>query len=200
LVTICYISVNAAYMYVLPLRVVASSTHIAADAADALVGFGGGAFMSTLVMFSTVGALSGLILCGPRVYFAMACDGLLFRWMGAIHPRFGTPHKAIMVQALWSSALVATGTYRTLFTRVVYTEWIFFALMTIGLFVLRRRPEIKREYRLRGYPVLPGIFVFASLAIVANQVVTNPRECIFGLTLVLLGLPVYYLQRRTTRS
>jgi APA family basic amino acid/polyamine antiporter len=200
IVTICYLAVNAVYMYVLPLQVVASSRHIAAEAADALVGFGGGAFMSTLVMFSTVGALSGLILCGPRVYYAMACDGLLFRWMGAIHPRFGTPHKAIMVQAAWSSALVATGTYRTLFTRVVYTEWIFFALMTIGLYILRRRPGLERGYRIWGYPILPALFVISSLAIVANQIATNPWECAFGLTLVLLGLPVYYLRTIMTRS
>jgi basic amino acid/polyamine antiporter, APA family len=200
IVTICYIAVNAVYMYVLPLRTVASSTHIAADAADSLVGFGGGAFMSILVMFSTIGALSGLILCGPRVYYSMACDGLLFRWIGLVHPRFGTPHNAIMVQAVWSSALVATGTYRTLFTRVVYTEWIFFALMTVGLFILRRRPELKRDYQVWGYPVLPALFVFSSLAIVVNQIAYNPLECIFGLSLVLLGLPVYYLRTRMTRS
>jgi APA family basic amino acid/polyamine antiporter len=200
LVTVCYIAVNAAYMYVVPLQVVASSRHIAADAADALVGSGGGAIMSTLVMFSTIGALSGLILCGPRVYYAMASDGLLFRWMGEIHPRFGTPHKAIVSQAIWSSALVATGTYRTLFTRVVYTEWIFFALMTIGLLILRRRMEFKPYCRIWGYPIFPGLFVCSSLAIVANQIATNLRECIFGLALVLLGLPVYYLRTRTRRS
>jgi basic amino acid/polyamine antiporter, APA family len=199
-VTVCYIAVNAVYMYVLPLATVASSKRIAADAADALVGFGGGACMSGLVMFSTLGTVSGLILCGPRVYYSMARDGLLSGWIGTVHPRFGTPHKAIALQAAWSCVLVATGTYRTLFTRVVYTEWIFFALMTVGLFMLRRRSDVARDYRMPGYPILPALFVVSSLAIVVNQIVSNPLESVFGLSLVLLGLPVYYLQARKKRN
>jgi APA family basic amino acid/polyamine antiporter len=192
LVTLCYLALNAVYMYVLPLSTVASSTRIAADAADALVGSGGGAFMAALVVFSTFGAMNGIILCGPRVYYAMAQDGLLFRGLRAIHPRFQTPHKAIVLQALWSSVLVATGTYRTLFTRVVYTEWIFFGLMAIGLFLLRRRPGLQRGYAIWGYPVTPVLFIVSSFAIVINQIVSSPIESLFGLSLVLLGLPAYY--------
>jgi len=184
---------NTVYMYVLPLDAVASSTRVAADAADALGGLGGGAVMSGIVMFSTFGALSGIILSGPRVYFSMARDGLLFRWVGDIHPKYRTPHRAIVIQAVWSSILVATGTFRVLFTRVIYTEWIFFALMTIGLVLLRRRKDLQRGYEMWGYPVMPAIFVVSSLAIVANQIVTNPGESVFGLSLVLAGLPVYYL-------
>lgn len=196
LVTVCYLALNAVYMYVLPLAAVASSTRIAADAADALVGSGGGAFMSALVVFSTFGALSGIILAGPRVYYAMARDGLLFRWLGAIHPRFHTPYKAILLQAVWSCVLVASGTYRTLFTRVVYTEWIFFGLMAIGLFLLRHRPAIRRSYRIWGYPVTPALFAISSFAIVINQIVSSPLESMFGLSLVLIGLPAYFLQAR----
>jgi len=192
-VTLCYIALNAVYMYVLPLNVVASSKRIAADAADALLGYGGGSFMSALVIFSTFGALSGIILCGPRVYYSMAKDGLLFRWIGAVHPRYHTPHRAIFIQAVWSSVLVATGTYTTLFTRVVYTEWIFFALMAGGLILLRRRPNVVREYKIWGYPVIPVLFIVSSLAIVTNQIISDPRESLFGLSLVLSGLPVYYL-------
>ncbi len=193
IVTLCYIAMNAVYMYVLPLDKVASSTRIAADAANTLVGFGGGAFMSSLVIFSTFGALNGIILCGPRVYYSMAQDGLLFRWVGDIHPKHRTPYKAIFLQAIWSSVLVATGTYRVLFTRVVYTEWIFFALMAFGLYVFRRRPDIVRSYKMWGYPVVPAIFIVFSLAIVVNQLVSDPRESLFGLIIVLLGMPVYYL-------
>jgi len=149
--------------------------------------------MSGIVMFSTFGALSGIILSGPRVYFSMARDGLLFRWVADIHPKYRTPHRAIVVQAVWSSILVGTGTFRVLFTRVIYTEWIFFALMTIGLMLLRRRKDLQRGYEMWGYPVMPAIFVVSSLAIVANQIVTNPGESVFGLSLVLAGLPVYYL-------
>ena len=193
IVTLCYIAMNAVYMYVLPLDRVASSPRIAAEAADALVGFGGGAFMSALVVFSTFGAINGIILCGPRVYYSMAQDGLLFRWVGDIHPRFRTPHKAIILQGVWSAVLVATGTYRVLFTRVVYTEWIFFGLMAIGLFIFRRRPGLSPGYRIWGYPVVPAIFIISSFAVVVNQVVSDPKESFLGLSLVLIGLPVYYL-------
>jgi basic amino acid/polyamine antiporter, APA family len=200
LVTACYLSLNAVYMYVLPLSTVASSARIAADAADALVGFGGGAFMSALVVFSTFGAMNGIILCGPRVYYAMARNRQLFQCFGTIHPRFHTPWVAIVLQAVWASILVATGSYRALFTRVVYTEWIFFGLMAIGLIMLRRRPGITRAYRMWGYPVTPLLFALSSFTIVLNQILSGPRESLVGLTLVLLGLPAYYLQAARHRK
>jgi APA family basic amino acid/polyamine antiporter len=200
IVTVCYVALNAVYMYILPLDAVASSTRIAADAADALVGFGGGAVMSGLVIFSTFGALNGIILSGPRVYYSMARDGLLFRWVGRIHTRYRTPHKAILLQGVWSSVLVITGSYRVLFTRVIYTEWIFFGLMTIGLFLLRKRPGMIRGYRIWGYPFIPGLFIISSFLIVANQIISDPIESLFGLSLVLIGLPVYYLWAKKDRA
>jgi APA family basic amino acid/polyamine antiporter len=195
-VTLAYLAMNAVYLYVLPLDRVATSTRVAADLADALLGSGGGSAMSAIVMFSTFGALAGIILTGPRVYLAMARDGLLFRWAGVIHPRFQTPHRAIALQAIWASVLVATGTFRALFTRVIYTEWIFFGLMTIGLFLVRRRPEVTRRYSAWGFPVLPLIFAVMAFAMVVNQVVARPAETLTGLGLVLAGLPVYYLWAR----
>jgi APA family basic amino acid/polyamine antiporter len=193
IVTVCYIAMNAVYMHILPLEVIASSKRIAADAANALLGYGGGSFMSALVIFSTFGALTGIILCGPRVYYSMARDGLLFRWIGAIHSRYRTPHRAIIIQAVWSSILVATGTYKKLFTRVIYTEWLFFGLMTIGLFLLRRRSGITRRFSIWGYPVIPAIFILSSVAIIANKMISDPQESLFGLALVLGGLPVYFI-------
>jgi APA family basic amino acid/polyamine antiporter len=121
----------------------------------------------------------------------MARDGLLFRWLGGIHPRFLTPHRAILLQALWASVLIATGTYRALFTRVVYTEWIFFGLMAAGLVLLRRRAGYGPRYRVWGYPALPIAFALASGLIVLNQVISDPAESAMGLALVALGLPVY---------
>jgi APA family basic amino acid/polyamine antiporter len=199
IVTACYIALNTVYLYVLPLDTVATSTRVAADAADAVLGFGGGAVMSGLVIFSTFGALAGIILAGPRVYYAMARDGLLFRWFGEIHPRYRTPHRAIIMQAVWSSILVTTGTYRALFTRVVYTEWIFFGLMAIGLILLRSRRDIERGYSILGYPWVPMTFIVASFAIVLIHVVSNPGEATFGLSLVLAGLPVYYFWTSLTK-
>ena len=128
------------------------STRVAADAATALLGAPGGAAISALVMFSVFGAMTGSILAAPRVYFAMAQDGLLFRWVSDVHPRFRTPHRAIVLQAIWASVLVWSGTYRQLFTRVIFTEWIFFALMAGGIFLLRKRPDYAPAYRVWGYP------------------------------------------------
>jgi APA family basic amino acid/polyamine antiporter len=196
IVTVCYVALNVVYLYVLPLGRVMASTRVAADAADAVLGAGGGAAMSALVVFSTFGALSGIVLLGPRVYFSMADDNRALAWLGAVHPRFRTPHRAIFVQAIWASVLVATGTYRALFTRVVYTEWIFFALMAVGLFVARRRPDYNPRYRMPGYPIVPAVFTAVSAAIALNQLVSNLSEALIGLLLVGVGLPAYYLGRR----
>ncbi|MBI4420171.1 MAG: amino acid permease [Gemmatimonadetes bacterium] len=192
IVTACYVAMNAVYLYVLPLDQVARSTRIAADAADAVLGAGRGGVMSGLVLVSSFGALAGVILAGPRVYYSMAQDGLLFRWFGSVHPAFGTPHRAIVAQALWSSILVATGTFRALFTRVVYTEWIFFGLLAVALFVLRRRPGYAPLYRVWGFPVVPVLFAIGCAAIVVNQIISDPKESAVGLLLVGIGFPVYY--------
>ena len=193
IVTACYIALNVAYLRVLPLDVLRTSTRVAADAAEALLGRGGPALVSGLVATSTLGALTGLILGGPRVYYSMARDGLALRWLGEVHPVHRTPANAIVAQAVWSSVLAATGAYQTLFTRVIYTEWLFFALMAAGLFVLRRRREYAPPYRAPGYPWVPIVFIVASLAIVANQIYRTPWEAAVGLGFVAIGAPVYYL-------
>jgi len=195
-VTASYIAVNAAYLAVLSPSAVAASNRVAADFADAVLGSGGAASMSALVVFSTIGALIGIILTGPRVYLAAAQDGLLPRSIAAVHPRFATPHHAIVLQAVWACVLVATGTYRALFTRVVYTEWIFFGLMAAGIFILRRRPDYSPQYRAWGYPVLPAVFIISTAVIVAHQIISDPVESALGLGLVLAGLPVYFLRVR----
>ncbi len=192
IVTICYIGVNVTYLRVLSPQAVASSTRVAADFAAAVTGGGGAALVSALVIISTLGALTGIILAGPRVYLAAADDGFLPRWAGAVHPRFGTPHHAIALQALWASVRVRTGTYRELVSRVIYTEWIFFGLMAAGIFVLRRRPGYAPQYRAWGYPLLPALFVAATAVIVGNQLITDPIVSTTGLLIVLAGLPVYF--------
>ncbi|MFN2563722.1 MAG: amino acid permease [Gemmatimonadaceae bacterium] len=192
-VTACYVGVNAAYVAVLPLQTVVSSTRVAADFADAVLGAGGAALLSALVIVSTLGSMTGIVLAGPRAYLSAAEDGLLPRWIGAVHPRFRTPHLAIAAQAAWASVLVATGTYRALFTRVVYTEWIFFGLMTAGVFLLRRRADYAPRYRAWGYPVLPALFIASTVLIIATQLVRQPAESLSGLLFVLAGVPVYYL-------
>jgi APA family basic amino acid/polyamine antiporter len=199
IVTACYVALNLVYLRVLPIEAVRSSTRIAADAADAVVGRGGSAMLAALVMVSSAGALTGIILTGPRVYYTMAQDGLAPRWLGRIHPHYRTPSAAIVAQAAWCCILAATGAYRQLFTRVIYTEWLFFALMAAGLFVLRRRPGYDPSYRTWGYPFVPLIFIVVSLAIVVNQFIADPREAAIGLGLVALGAPIYYWRHANHR-
>jgi basic amino acid/polyamine antiporter, APA family len=202
IVTACYILLNAAYHYVLPLSDVAGSTHVAADAMQRVLGVAAGSVISALVVVSAMGGVNGIILAGPRVYYAMAQDNLTFRWMGAIHPQRQTPYLAIVAQAVWSSVLVATNSYRSLFTRVVYTEWLFFALLAAGLFLLRRRGDYRPVFLVRGYPLVPALFIVASLGIVINQCIAAPRDAAFGLGLLVLGLPVYFVwsHRMTTKA
>ncbi|HEY6274063.1 MAG TPA: amino acid permease [Terriglobales bacterium] len=192
-VTAAFMAANGAYLYVLPLVDVARSTRVAADATQHALGAQAGGLIAVLVVISALGALNGIILAGPRVYYAMASDGLAFRWLSAVHPRRQTPYLAIAAQAVWSCVLVGTNTYRELFTRVVYTEWIFFALLAAGLFRLRRRPDYQPAFRAPGYPVVPLLFVAVAAGIVINQIRANPGDSVVGLGLIVLGLPVYFV-------
>jgi APA family basic amino acid/polyamine antiporter len=191
-VTACYMLANGAYLYVMPVNVLANSPRVASDATQRALGAAAGGVISLIVIISALGALNGTILAGPRVYYALAKDGVAFRWLGALHPQRQTPYLAIAAQALWASLLVATNSYRELFTRVVYTEWMFFALLAFGLFVLRRKGW-RPNYLGRAFPLAPLLFIVASLGIAMNQLTVNPRDGIMGLGLLLLGVPVYFL-------
>jgi APA family basic amino acid/polyamine antiporter len=196
IVTICYVGLNAVYLSVLSVPEVIASTRVAADTFARLVGDWGAAAISGLVMVSAFGALNGIVLLGPRVYYQMAQDGLLFKWVAEAHPRFQTPARAIVLQAVWSSVLAWTGTYRALFTRVIYTEWIFFALLGVGILLLRRRPGYHPAWPMPLVPVAPLTFAVAAAAIVVNQIAADPVESAIGLGLVVSGLPVYWLWSR----
>src|SRR5262245_45979299 len=196
IVVVTYLGLNAAYLLVLPFSRVLTSTHIAYDATLTAAGPAAASAISILVIVSSLGANSGIILAGPRVYYAMAADGLLFKWMGELHPRFRTPSRAIVAQAVWSSALVMTGTYGTIVSRVIYTEWICFGALALGTLAMRRSNNYAPVFRAVGFPFTPILFAAMCLAIVVNQVVSDPGNSIWGLGLVAAGLPVYYIWRR----
>ena len=193
IVTACYTLLNAAYLYVMPLSAVAGSTRVAADAMFRVLGPAGGKAITVVIIISALGALNGIALAGPRVYYAMAQDGLAFRWMAALHPKRQTPHLAIAAQAIWACILAATNSYRALFTRVIYTEWLFFALLAAGIFILRRRGQYQPRLLKPAFPLLPAISLLTSAAIAANQIWAAPRDSALGLGLLLLGLPVYFV-------
>ena len=192
-VTACYMLLNAAYLYVLPLSEVAQSSRVAAAAASRVLGPQSSAAITAIIIISALGALNGIALAGPRVYYAMAHDGLAFRWLAALHSPRRTPHFAIAAQAAWACVLAATNSYRALFTRVVYTEWLFFALLAAGIFVLHRRGEYQPRFLKAGYPLLPAVTLITSAAIAINQIWATPRDSALGLGLILLGLPVYFV-------
>jgi APA family basic amino acid/polyamine antiporter len=152
--------------------------------------------VSALIAVSIFSAANGLLLTSPRVYFAMARDGVFFERLAVVHPRFGTPAFAIVAIAAWAAVLAATGTFEQLLTYVVFAGWIFYALGALSVFASRRRqPDAHRPFRVPGYPVTPVLFVASAAALVINTVVTQPARASVGLGVVLLGTPAYYAWR-----
>ena len=198
-VTLSYVGLNAVYLRVLPIDGVIASKRVAADTFEVLIGSGAAGVISGLVMFSAFGALNGIVLVGPRVYYQMAHDGLWFRIAAHLHPRFQTPDRALLLQAFWASVLVWTGTYRDLFTRVIYTEWIFFAMLAYGVVLLRRRPGYQPAWRMPLVPLAPIAFVIVSSLIVVNQIRVDWQRAAVGLAIVATGIPAYYVWIRVTK-
>ncbi|MGH7467226.1 MAG: APC family permease [Longimicrobiales bacterium] len=192
-----YCFANIAYIAALgPQRVAATDT-VAADAVGALLGPVAGKLIAATILISMFSAANSILLTTPRVYFAMARDGIFFRKLAEVHPRFKTPAIAVIVQALWAMGLAATGTFNQLLTYVVFTGWIFYALGAASIFVLRRtRPDIVRPFKVPGYPYTPALFVIASAIIVINTLITQPGLALVGLAFVLSGAPAYLIWRR----
>src|SRR5262249_42346763 len=140
-------------------------------------------------------------LAGPRAYYQMAQDGLLFDRFARVHPRWHTPAEAIVLQGVWSTLLVFfIGNFSKLFTYVIFGGWIFYALAVAGVIVLRRKePELPRPFRVPGYPVVPLLFVAGAAYLVINTLVATPRESILGLAFIALGIPIDWLRRRAAR-
>jgi len=196
-VVVLYLGLNLVYYRVLQLPEVAQSTRVGADAAVRIFGHTGSLFVSLLIIISTLGSLNGSILAAPRVYYAMAKDGLFFRWCAAVHPRFHTPHLALVLQGLCAILIVALGTYEQLFTYVIFAGWVFYALTGFAVVILRRkRPDLPRPYRVLGYPFVPIVFVLTSVWFIVNTLVEKPVESGIGCLIVALGVPVYWVWRR----
>lgn len=197
LITI-YLSANLAYLRVLPLSAIAASDRVAASAADVSMGQIGGILVSLTILISIIGASNGSILTSARIYFAQARNGLFFKPVGDIHPRFETPYIAIAVQGIWAVVLAISGSYERLFSYVIFTAWIFYGLTVLGVMVLRHRaPNLARPYRMWGYPVTPLAFAGIAFWFVINTIITAPGSSLIGLAIVATGIPVYYFWRRT---
>jgi APA family basic amino acid/polyamine antiporter len=172
------------------------SDRIAAESMAALFGPAAGKIIAAVILVSMFSAANGLTLTAPRLYYSMARDGVFFAKLAEVHPRFNTPAIAIVASSVWAMVLAASGTFEQLLTYVVFVGWIFYALGALAIFAYRRRePNMTRPFRTPGYPVTPILFVLSAAAIVINTVVTQPRNVIFAIGLMVLGIPAYYMWR-----
>jgi APA family basic amino acid/polyamine antiporter len=196
-----YLVVNVAYFAALPMDQIAGTSRIAERAATAMMGPSGATVVALTVVVSTFGCNAAAILASSRLLYAMAADGLFFRSAGSVHPRFRSPHVAIVLVTVWSSVLALSGTYEQLFTYVVFTSVLFSLFGGLALFRLRRTmPAVERPYRVWGYPVVPALFMTGSVFVIYNTLKERPVESISGLALLAMGLPVYLYWRRTAGS
>ncbi len=201
IITLLYVLVNYIYLYALPISQMAGVERIAEKATTALFGGTTAAIISAAVVVSTFGALNGSILAGPRVYYAMAKDGLFFKRVAKIHPKFGTPAFSIVVQGVWASILTLSGTFKQLITYVIFVSIIFWITAAVAVFTLRKKfPDMPRPYKTWGYPVVPAIFIIASFGILINTLLEKPRESLAGLGITIIGVPVYYYWKRMTKK
>jgi basic amino acid/polyamine antiporter, APA family len=197
---VLYCLANVAYVAALGPAGAAAADGIAAAAVAAVFGPAAGKLVALAILISIFSAANATLLTAPRVFFAMARDGVFFRSLATIHPRFGTPALAIVAGALWAMVLAATGTFEQLLTYVVFTGWLFYALGAASIFVYRRRqPAAARPFRVPAYPLTPLLFVVAAVAIVVNAVFARPQEALVGIAVVLLGAPAYALWRTRVR-
>ena len=188
-----YLLTNAAYVYVHPIDEMAKSPLIAADTMQSLIGPAGMTVVSIVVAVSTFGALMATMLAPPRVFFAMAEDGLFFPAVARVHPRYHTPYVAILLAMVLGVLFVLTRTFEQLADTFVLSIWPFYGVAIAGLYRLRRtRPDLPRPYTVPGYPVLPAIFVAGVVYLVGNALVTDPLWTSVTFAIVLAGIPVYY--------
>ncbi len=212
MVSVIYLFTNFVYIMILPLSgspegtdvmsrgiQFATDDRVATSAMSVVFGDYAAIIMAVFIMISTFGCNHGLILAGPRVYYAMAKDGLFFRKVSEINKK-GVPGFAILVQGIWSILLCLSGTYGDLLDYVIFAVLIFFALTIFAIFILRKkRPDIPRPYKAFGYPVIPAIYIITCIFIMVILLIYKPNYTFPGLGIVLLGIPVFYIWRRNYR-
>ena len=197
-VVVLYLSLNALYLFALPIDQLAAleGGRLMDTVAERLFGFAAGNILALFTIVSIAASISAMVLAGPRVYFAMARDGMFVHAAGRVHPRFHTPAAAIVAQSVWSSVLVLSGTLAQLVAYTGFAVVLFSGAAVSALFVLRRRtPTATRAFSTFGYPWAPAIFVIATVAMVANAFWRDPASSLAGVALIAVGVPVYYAIR-----
>jgi APA family basic amino acid/polyamine antiporter len=200
-ITLIYLLMNLVYIMALPIEKMKGVTRIGELASTQLFGPTATHFFSAAIMVSIFGCLSATIIYGPRVYYAMAKDRSFFQSMAYIHPRYRVPSKALVGQAIWSSLLCLSGTYKDLFEYVVFALVIFFALTGFAVIILRhKQPDRKRPYRTWGYPVIPLFFVIINIAVFFNTVIDQPLKSTIGFIMLGVGIPAFLYWKKKARK
>ncbi|HEY4320127.1 MAG TPA: amino acid permease [Gemmatimonadales bacterium] len=195
-IVVIYLIMNAAYVHLLTVPEIASADRVAASAAERIPAFGaaGAAIVAGIVMLSCFGSLNGSLMTGPRVFFAMSDRGLLFPAVARVSPRFKTPSVAICLAAALAVTYVLQNSFAQLADRFILGTWPFYALAVLGVFILRRkRPDMERPYRTFGYPITPLLFLLASVGMMINAMIANPRDNLVTFGIIGAGVPVYWL-------
>ncbi|MBA3356282.1 MAG: amino acid permease [Pyrinomonadaceae bacterium] len=193
IVTLVYILTSAVFMYLVPVDRVTSGETFAAQAGEVLFGRAGGQVFSMIVIVAVLGSLVAVVMSAPRVYFAMARDGLFIPAVASLHPRFATPARAIALQAVLSSLLVLLGSFNQIVSYFIFVVVIFIALTVAALFVLPRKEQVAAQYLTPGYPLTPLAFLLLIFFLLVLLGSNNPRQSALGVGVVAMGLPAYYL-------
>jgi APA family basic amino acid/polyamine antiporter len=197
IVIVLYLAINMVYIYGVPVTGMKGAHRVSEVATTALFGYPTSAWITALITVSILGALNVVTMLGPRIYYAMARDGVFFKGLSRVHPTFGTPTSAIILQAVWASILILTGEFGRLFTYVSVIITLFSALTVGSVIVLRyKRPDLNRPYKLWGYPIVPILFIAAHAWIVWGSVTEKPYESLIGLFIVCLGIPAYLIWQK----
>jgi APA family basic amino acid/polyamine antiporter len=200
-----YLGVNFTYLYAMPIDLLVDNQHSQNSIAAVVVmthilGAGGGLVISLLILLTTLGCTNTTILAAPRLYYAMAKEGLFFKSSGDLHPVHNTPSKAFISQAVVVCMLVISGSFDQLTDMLIFASFIFYGATALGVFILRKKmPDVPRPYKAWGYPVVPAIFILFCVALLIVTFVAKPREALMGLTLMLSGIPFYYYWRKVNR-
>lgn len=196
-----YLAMNLTYMYAMPLTEVAKHETIAHAAAEILFSPGAAVWLSAMIAVSCFSAAATCTLSGARVYMAMAQDGVFFKRMAVVHPKWRTPAFSLIGQGIWAALLTLSGRYDQLYTYVIFGMLLSYTLTVIGLFILRRKkPDLPRPYRCTGYPWLPAIYVLIAGAWTINTIVTRPKESVAGMLIMLAGVPGFLYWRWSNRK
>lgn len=199
-VVLLYLSANLIYLYLIPIGQMKQAELVAADVAQLLIGPAGIVAVSAAVAVSTFGTLNGSMMTAPRIFFAMADDGLFPKAIARVDPKTGAPTAAILLAAVMGVIFVLIKTFTELADQFVIGIWPFYAMAVAGVFVLRRtQPELPRPYRTAGYPVVPLLFLGASLFLLGNYLVSEPKAFTIDIGVILTGVPVYYGWKRWSR-